>query len=292
MLFFKARFVLVFAFLCCLGTLPATAQVLVSGSGVTVTAQDMQSDLLRVPPEVRANTFSRPSEVQNNASNIFVRRGLAAEALRAGLDQNPTVSAALALARDRVLSDARLAQIDQANLPSEQALLAYAQSAYKANTQRFEAPEQVRIRHILILVSEPGARATAEQLLKDLKAGADFEKMAKARSQDPGSAASGGDLGLVSRGRMVKPFEDAAFKLTQPGTLSDVVETNFGFHIIKLDGKRLAGLRSFEEVKDTLLKEARATLIGNARAEERDRILKYAEFDGAAIEAFAKTQSK
>ena len=287
---FMTRFVV--AFLFSLLTFPAAAQVLVSGSGVSVSARDMESDLLRVPPEVRANTFSRPSEVQNNASNIFVRRGLAAEALRAGLDKNPAVSAALALARDRVLSDARLAQIDQANLPSEQSLLAYAQSVYKANTQRFEAPEQVRIRHILILVSEPGARATAEQLLKDLKTGADFEKMAKARSQDPGSAASGGDLGLVSRGRMVKPFEDAAFKLTQPGTLSDVVETNFGFHIIKLDEKRLAGLRSFEEVKDTLLKEARATLIGNARSEERDRILKSAEFDRAAIEAFAKTQSK
>lgn len=292
MLFLKARIVFVFAFLCCLGTLPATAQVLVSGSGVTVSAQDMESDLLRVPPEVRANTFSRPAEVQNNASNLFIRRALAAAAVSAGLDQTPAVSAAMALARDRVLSDARLAQIDQANAPGEQALLGYAQSVYKSNTKRFEMPEQVKIRHILVLASELNARATAEQLLKELKSGADFQQLAKARSQDPGSAASGGDLGLVARGRMVKPFEDAAFKLTQPGTLSDVVETSFGFHIIRLDERRPAGLRSFDEVKDGLLKEARATLIGNARSDERDRILKSAKFDDAAIEAFAKTQSK
>ena len=247
---------------------------------------------MRVPPEVRANTFSRPAEVQNNASNLFVRRALAAAALGAGLDQTPAVSAALALARDRVLSDARLAQIDQANAPSDQALLAYAQSVYTSNPKRFEMPEQIKIRHILVLASEPNARTTAEQLLKELKSGADFQQLAKARSQDPGSAGSGGDLGLVARGRMVKPFDDAAFNLTQPGTLSDVVETNFGFHIIKLDERRAAGIRSFDEVKDTLLKEARATLGNNARSNERDKILEAAKFDREAIEAFAKTQSK
>lgn len=274
-----------------LGVSASIAQTLVSGAGVTVGVQDLASDLARVPPDVRASTFSRPDAVQTNIANLYVRRVLAAEALSARMDQEPDVKAALELVRDRVLSDARLAQIDLASQPSPQALEAFALTAYKAEPKKFEAPEQVRIRHILIRGSEPAARAEAEQLLKELKAGANFEALAKARSQDPGSAAKGGDLGTSARGRMVKPFEEAAFKLNQPGELSDVVETSFGFHIIKLEEKRAAGIRPFAEVKDSLVRDARTQLINAARQKEKDRILATAQFDAAAIEAFANSQT-
>ncbi len=267
------------------------AQALVSGAGVSVSVQDLERDLSRVPPEERASTFSRPAAVHENLANLYVRRMLAAEALRAQMDQDPAVKAALELVRDRVLSDARLAQIDQADQPSPQALEAFAQTAYKADSKRFEAPEQVKIRHILIRSTEPNARAEAEQLLTELKAGADFEALAKARSQDPGSAAKGGDLGTNPRGRMVKTFEDAAFKLNQPGELSGVVETSFGFHIIKLEEKRAAGIRPFAEVKKGLVQEARTQLINAGRQKEKDRILATAQFDAAAIAAFAKSQT-
>lgn len=275
-----------------LGISSAMAQALVSGAGVTVTVQDLENDLLRAPPEVRANAFSRPEAVQSNLTNMYVRRVLAAEALSARMDQDPAVKAALDIARDRILSDARLAQIDQAKQPSLQALEAYAQTTYKADPKRFEAPEQVKIRHILIRSTEPNARATAEQLRKDLKGGADFEQLAKARSQDPGSAPKGGDLGTVARGQMVKSFEEAAFKLNQAGELSEVIETNFGFHIIKLEEKRPAGLRPFAEVKDTLVREAQVNLGNAVRQTEKDRILSAAQFDAAALEAFAKAQAQ
>jgi peptidyl-prolyl cis-trans isomerase C len=270
----------------------AMAQTLVSGPQVVVNVQDLESDLLSVPPDVRANTFSRPTDVQNNVSNMYVRRVLAAEAVSKGMDQVPSIKAALDLARDRVLSDARLSQIDQAALPSPEAVEAYAQSTYKADPKRFEGPEQVRVRHILRRVSESDARSQAEQILKALKAGADFEQIAKARSQDTGSASLGGDLGLISRGRLVKPFEDAAFNLSKPGELSEVIETNFGFHIIKLEERRPAGIRSFDDVKDGLVKEVQGKLISNARLKEQDRILEAAKFDTPAIEAFAKAQGK
>ena len=90
----------------------------------------------------------------------------------------------------------------------------------------------------------------------------------------------------------MKPFEDAAFKLAKVGELSDVVETTFGFHIIKLEEKRPAGVKSFEEVKDALLKEAQGSIVNNGRAKEQDRILSAARFDTEAIEAFAKSQRK
>jgi peptidyl-prolyl cis-trans isomerase C len=114
---------------------------------------------------------------------------------------------------------------------------------YDKNPERFQQPESVRASHILIRV-EPGApddkkteaRAKAESLLKQVKAGGDFAALAKANSQD-GSAAQGGDLSFFGRGQMVPPFEQAAFAL-QPGQVSNVVETDFGYHIIKVTERR------------------------------------------------------
>lgn len=269
-----------------------SAQVLVGGAGVGVTVQDMEQDILRVPPELRAKTFGDPKAVETNVSNMYVRRMLAVEAVRDGLDQDPQVKAALAMTRERILSDARLAKIDAGNLPKPEALLAYAQTTYKANPKRFDLPEEVRVRHILIRSADPDAKAKTEQLLKELKTGANFEELAKARSQDPGSVNKGGDLGLQQRGRMVKPFEDAAFKLNQPGELSGIVETQFGFHILKLEEKKPAGIRSFEEVKEQLLKEAQSKLVNDGRLAEQDRILAGATFDAKAIEAVAKKLGK
>jgi peptidyl-prolyl cis-trans isomerase C len=274
------------------GALSVNAQTLVSGGGVSITVQDVESDLLRVPLEVRANTFSRPDAVQSNVANIHVRRVLAAEAVRGGIDKSSAVQAALELARDRILSDARLEQIDKSSVPSAEALTAYAQSTYNANPKKFESLQEIKISHILLLTATPNARTDIEKILEKLKAGGSFDEIAKAQSQDQGSAAKGGSLGFVTRGRMVKPFEDAAFKLTQPGELSGVVETNFGFHIIKLEENRPAGIRSFESVKETLINEARTAAINSGRQVVKEKILSTANFDLPAIEAFAKAQKQ
>ena len=280
----------IFSSLLTLGCSAALAQTLVTGSGVTLGVNDLLADVQRATPEARAAFFSQGAEVKTNVLNLYVRRALAAEALQAGADKDPITLAALALARDRVLSDLRLAQFDQANQPEPKAIEAYARSMYLKDTKRFEGPEQVKVRHILRLASEPNAKAEAEQLLKDLRAGADFDQLAKTNSQDTNNAAKGGELGLMIRGRMVQPFEDAAFALAKPGDLSDVVETQFGFHIIKLDEKRPAGLRQFEQVKDDLMTEARATIVNDARVKLRDRVMSTANFNDAELEVFLKSQ--
>jgi peptidyl-prolyl cis-trans isomerase C len=280
------------AFMTLVGFSAIHAQTLVSGAGVSVSVQDLQQDIERVPKELRIKTFSDPQAVQTNVSNTFVRRVLASEAVEQHLDQEPTVKAALDAARDRILSDARLAKIDATNIPSEEKMLAYARTSYKANTKRFDVPEEVRVRHILIRTGESEARAKTEQLLKELKNGANFEELAKKHSQDPGSAVNGGDLGFQQRGKMVKPFEDTAFNLASLGELSGVIETQFGFHILKLEEKRPAGIRDFELVKDTLLKEAKSKLINEGRLVEQERILSTAKINNEAIASFAKQLSQ
>lgn len=134
-----------------------------------------------------------------------------------------------------------------------------AKTYYDQNTKEFESPEQVRASHILIKpqvtdpnsdpnVAKVAARAKAEKLVGEIKDGADFAELAKANPGDPGSAAKGGDLGFFSRGRMVKPFEEAAFAM-QPGEVSDIVESRFGYHIIKVTERKEASVKPFEEAK-------------------------------------------
>ncbi|HOK94870.1 MAG TPA: peptidylprolyl isomerase [Anaerohalosphaeraceae bacterium] len=128
---------------------------------------------------------------------------------------------------------------------------------YDDNPQHFDQPEQVRASHILIKVDSDAAaeekakaKEKIEGILKRAKAGEDFAALAKEFSEDPGSKDTGGEY-TFPRGQMVKPFEDAAFAL-EPNQISDIVETQFGYHIIKLSEKIAAGKTPFETVKNQI----------------------------------------
>ena len=125
---------------------------------------------------------------------------------------------------------------------------------YQQNLERFKQGDTVHASHILIGVAQTAtpadkaaARAKADAALKQVKSGADFGAIAKAQSQDPGSAPNGGDLGFFPKGQMTPAFEEAAFKL-KPGAASGVVETPFGFHIIKVLERRGARTAPLAEV--------------------------------------------
>jgi len=123
---------------------------------------------------------------------------------------------------------------------------------YDQNQARYGTDEQRRASHILITAEgsdKAAARKKAEQILAQLKAKpGDFEKLARENSKDPGSAAQGGDLGFFGKGMMVKPFEEAVLRM-KPGEISDVVESDFGFHIIKLTEVKPAQVKPFEQVR-------------------------------------------
>ena len=131
------------------------------------------------------------------------------------------------------------------------------QKFYDEQKDRFREPEQVRASHILIGVAQDAkpeekeaAKKKADDVMAQVKEGKDFAELAKANSTCP-SKEQGGDLGFFPRGAMVKPFEDAAFAM-QEGQTSDIVETQFGYHIIKLTEKKAERTVPFEEVKDRL----------------------------------------
>ncbi len=151
-------------------------------------------------------------------------------------------------------------------------------SYYDQNAARLAGPEERRASHILLAATpntsaedKAALRAKAQTLLEQVrKAPETFAEVAKAESKDPGSAANGGDLGFFGRGAMVKPFEDVVFALNK-GAISDVVETDFGFHIIQLTDIKAPKAKPFEEMRAQIeqdLKQQEAQKLFSAAAEK------------------------
>jgi peptidyl-prolyl cis-trans isomerase C len=173
---------------------------------------------------------------------------------------------------------------------------AQAKTAYDEQIAKIVPEPEVRARHILVKSEQE-----AKDLVKQLKGGADFVELAKKSSDGP-SAQTGGDLGYFARGQMVKPFEDAAFAL-KAGDISAPVQTEFGWHVIKVEDKRNRPVPQFDEVKDQLmaslvqnqLKTVVQGLRGTAKVEIVDPELKKAIEDdarAAAIDAPAEPKQQ
>lgn len=121
------------------------------------------------------------------------------------------------------------------------------QQYYNAHQKDYQVPDQVKVRHILVKGSDAAAKAKAEGLLKQIKSGANFADLAKKNSDDPGSKEMGGELGFLKHGVTVPEFDKAAFSLN-PGQTSDLVKTQFGYHIIQVEEKQTAHAQSLAEV--------------------------------------------
>ena len=163
------------------------------------------------------------------------------------------------------------AKMEQSVNPSDAEL----QRLYNQNQDSYRTKERVHVRHILIMTQgkppadEAKLKAKAEDLLKQVRAGADFAKLAKENSEDPGSKDKGGEYWIQRDGQMVKEFEDAAFRL-KPGQ-SDLIKTNYGYHVFQVMEHQDAGLRTFAEVKGDLIAEARKQKVNDLMQAASDK---------------------
>jgi peptidyl-prolyl cis-trans isomerase C len=173
------------------------------------------------------------------------RLALVAMAHKQGVDKDPGVQKELELAQDQVLQNVVINH-EVAPLVGEPEIRA----RYDKEIAGKPGEEEVHARHILV-----ASEADALKVIADLKKGADFATLAKARSTDPGGASSGGDLGFFKKGDMLPAFSDAAFAM-KPGQISDKpVKTQYGWHVIKVEERRAAPPPSYEEAHDQLRQE-------------------------------------
>jgi peptidyl-prolyl cis-trans isomerase C len=176
-------------------------------------------------------------------------------AKKQGFDNKPDVKKQLELFADNFLVNEFLRrEVAQKATVSEDDIKTY----YDGHKDEFKTSDMIRARHILIKVAPQSseeekkkAKEKAEGILKKIKDEEDFAGLANNYSDDASSKLTGGDLGFFPRGKMVKPFEDAAFAL-KPGEVSGIVETQFGYHIIKLEEKKAASIEPLENVKERI----------------------------------------
>jgi peptidyl-prolyl cis-trans isomerase C len=200
--------------------------------------EDYLKGLLRGKPEADV-TADEKDKVLDQMINMQL---IAAQGEKEGLANDPDVATRLALLRTQILADAAAQKYVKSHEPSDQELHA----AYDAATDKTE----YRASHILVPTKEK-----ADQLIKKLKGGAKFEDVAKAESTD-NSKANGGDLGWFTTARMVKPFGDAVKNLKKGDITTDPVQTQYGWHIIKLVDTRDAPFDQFKgQLSNTIMQK-------------------------------------
>ena len=242
-------------------SIPASAKVLARVDGVEITEEDVQVALDDLGPTL-------PQQIEGPQREAYVLdylidlRLVAKKAAADKMGEGAEVARRLAYYRDKVMMETLLGKVARDGATDAAMKQVYDEAAAKQ-----KAEEEISARHIL-LSSEDEAKAA----LKRVRGGEDFAKVADDVSKDPGS--KGGDLGWFTKDRMVPEFSDAAFKLKK-GEVSVPVESQFGWHVIKLENRRQKSFPSFEEVKSQVAQYV-------AQKSQSDLIMKLRE--GAKIE--------
>ena len=267
-------------------------QILLRAGDITVTGQDLQQQLLLLTAAERAQVLAGPDKLKGYLRLIYQDKHMAAAAERLGLDQTPQIQARLITERRRVLA-AALRDHTKTQLPPPD-FAALAREQYAVRRDEFQLPEQFKAAHILKRVQcdceREEKRQSAEQLLARLRAGEDFATLAKTESDDTSTAAQGGDLGRwMKREQLVTPFADALVKL-DIGALSDIVQTEFGFHLIKKLDYQPVRQQSFEEVQGRLEQNLRQSYVKDQLEQRAYSYLPPADatFDEPALETLLR----
>lgn len=244
-------------------------------SAVTVLDLDALVHGLSGPQQYKL--FTSRDSVKRVAEQLYINEMLAREARDMGLDREPLQQAVLAQRADTYLAAQRMKALDAEPMPD---MTEAARERYLADPETYSTPTQVRAAHILIRfrnrTGETRPKEEAEALIKQLReralSGESFEALAMEYSEDPSAKRNKGDLGFFGRGKMVKSFEEKAFEMREPGEISGVIETGFGFHVLKLIERQDGELKPFDEVKDGIIANMETEFRRERRIDYVDRI--------------------
>ena len=241
----------------------AEVKVLAHVDGQPVTDQDVAQLMATMGQQLQQ--LPEPARKRAALDRLIDMKVIAAQAAKDGLDKSDEVQKRLEQVRQQLLINEYVKQKVDASITD-----AEVKARYEKDAAAFVAPEETKARHILVKTKE---EATA--IIADLDKGGDFAKIAEEKSQDPGSAKQGGDLGYFGPGDMVKPFEDAVAALKVGEYTKTPIETQFGFHVIKLDDRRKQKIPGLDEVKD----QVRQALVGERFVEKLAEIKKGVKID-------------
>ncbi len=234
-----------------------------------------EKDVAAASTALAAQLAQLPEDMRKRAvvDRLIDMRVVAAAAAKAGLDQSDAFKTRI----DQVRTQLLIAEFVKAKV--EAAITEDAIKArYEKDVKAFDPPEEMHARHILVKTEDE-----ARKIIADLAKGADFAAIAKEKSEDPGSGAQGGDLGFFASGDMVPEFEKAAAALKVGEMTKEPVKSQFGFHVIKLEGKRKQPVPGLDEVRD----QVKQALVGETFTKMLEDLKKASkvEIDEAALKA-------
>jgi peptidyl-prolyl cis-trans isomerase C len=223
---------------------------------------DLDRILANQPPAVQKRFQEDPQQRGNLIREILMKKAIVIKAKKEGFDRKPDIKEQLSYVYDNFISQEYLVKVVTAGVVvSEDDLKKY----YREHEQEFQLPEEIKVRHILIVSLKEAkpeerekARARAEAVLQRLKTGEDFAKLAVEVSEDQISAPKGGELAPITLGKTnSEEFEKAAFALKN-GEISGIVATSYGFHIIKMDERQDKRTAPFAEARDYISSKLKA----------------------------------
>ena len=241
---------------------PVVDEVLIESPSAVLKRSDYELDLMRLPPDARATFPSSQRRIEEVVSRLWNQKALAAQAKAGNIDADPELGPRIAAEIERIYAQAQIQRIDAkaaAEFDARRATYdARAREIYLTDRKRFELPAQARASHILFDTrkhSVDEAKALAVAARARISAGADFNALARELSEDPTAGQNSGKLDWFVATEMDPAFAAAAFALAKDGDVSEPVQSRFGWHLIRLDGKRPAGQRTFDEVRETIIDE-------------------------------------
>jgi parvulin-like peptidyl-prolyl isomerase len=237
-----------------IGSVPAQldpSEIIAARGGVLLTQQELDAMFSKIPEADRLAFIRNGEKVDQLIKSLLKRKLIAADAVAAGYDQGAMMSARMELAATKELADAwLLKQVTDAPPADYEAL---AKEDYLANPDSYRSEELLDVSHILLGTKDrtlEEARELAESLVAQLRENPElFYEFVSEYSDDPAKAENGGRYPEVHRGQMVRPFEEAAFSLEKTDDISAPVETEYGYHIIRLHRQYGSELPGFEEIK-------------------------------------------
>ena len=247
-------------------------QVLVANRWAEVTRGDYEAELLRLPPDMRGGFAVNGKRVYDLLNRLLLTKSLAAQARAAGLDKDPSVQRRLGLEIERLHAGLQISKIEDTAGRAFDARRAQfeprAREIYLTRRDAYRVPEQIAVSHILFDTkkrSREEALRLAQETRAKILAGADFNDTAVQLSDDPTAQQNRGRIDYFDKAKMDPAFADAAFAMKNPGDTTEPVLSSFGYHIIRLDGRKPAGVRSFDEVKETIMAQERSRYIDEQR---------------------------
>lgn len=251
---------------------PNPDEVLIENHWAKITRADYDAEILRLPPEVRGGFATSAKRVVDLLVRMLVTKSLAVQARAGDVFKDPETQRRRTLEIDRVDAGFMIAKLDDDAAKAFDSrgaqFEARARELYLAEKDRFRIAEQVAASHILFDTrkrSKEEALKLAQEARARIASGTDFNDLAKQVSDDPSAQQNLGRLDYFDRAQMDRAFSDAAFALKNVGEVSEPVLSSFGYHLIRLDGRRPARVKSFDEVKDTLLAAERKKFIDGQR---------------------------